>query len=347
MRLLVADTQFPKGHSKLNHHLLDLLAQVECIGEIKVLNYRHFYKRICSSIRYYNLPMLVFSKNAYVNYIFEFLNSVLVLLRCLTIRFDKIIFFTFNTLSFGILSLFIFKPIYLIHHNNTDHLLNKYKRMFFKLYMNKVNHIVFADFIRDYLISIGVKEGRISLLPHPLLSLSKDVKVYNECKEDDIYIALGHANDESLISELIEYEQSTHLLKSHNIKLVLRSASEFRELPESIEIINSYLSDEQYAYYYQIAKGVLILYSEQFRYRYSGALLDALVANKIVCGRSIPIMIHFSNKYPNCCVVFNNISDLVNKICCNSYRYEPEVYNDLLIHHNDLKISICLNEILL
>lgn len=58
--------------------------------------------------------------------------------------------------------------------------------------MNKVNHVVFADFIKDYLVSIGVSANRIFVISHPLPDLSFTSKMQNT-NGPNMYIALGHA----------------------------------------------------------------------------------------------------------------------------------------------------------
>lgn len=348
MKLLIADTKFPKGHLKLNIHLLQLFSQISVIDELKVLNYKSFYNiDKIENVLYYNVPILFFFKNAYLNYISEFVNTLIVLFRCLTIKFDKIIFFTFDTLPFFLLRLGISTPIYLFHHNNTDHLQNRYKRFFFKLYMNKVRHIVFADFIRDYLISIGVNKRLIYILPHPLPANLMNIHSTLPLNDETVYIALGHTNDEALIRELINYELVTHILERAHVKLIIRSTKEYCNLPPSIELINGFLSSKQYSYYYQIAKGVLILYSRFFINRFSGALLDALCAKKVIIGCNIPVIQYFHNRYPDCCIVFEDVLDLFDKLSSNSYRFNNDVYDDILFSFSDEKIEARLNEILL
>lgn len=302
MKLLIADTIFPRGHHCLNKHLLKILLQNDEITDIKVLNYHDYYVRCSNKMRSYDIAFLFKNKSAYIDYICQFLNSLLLMFRCIGIQYDKVLFFTFDTLSLSFLRLGFFKPIYLFHHNNTDHLLNKYKLKVFKTYMNKVNHIVFADFIKDYLISLGVDSNRIFVVSHPLPTSALVSKEIDIVSEDSVYIALGHANDERIIDNLIEYEKQEHRLEKNNIHLVLRSQKEYDKLPPSIDIVTDFLDEEQYRYYYKVAKGILILYPDCFKYRFSGALLDAFVARKKIIGRNIPIIQHYARKYSSCCI---------------------------------------------
>lgn len=348
MKLLIVDTAFPKGHNKLNNYLLNLLSEVEYIDSIKVLNYQNYYHNENKKIKCnYTIPLLLRCKKAYVDYLFQFINTLFVTIRCCAIKSDKVFFFTFDTLSSVLLCLGILPPIYLFHHNNTDHLQNKYKRAFFRLYMNHVKHIVFAEFIRDYLLSLGVDKDKVYVLPHPLLFSEKKVRSDLHDINIRVYIALGHANDEALIQELIASELQTRNLENNHVKLIIRSVSFHKDLPKSIEIINGYLSQEEYDYYYEMASGVLILYPEHFKNRFSGALLDALKAKKIVIGRNLPIVNYFHSKFPECCIVFNEIPDLINKLSCNSTAFDDITYEKFLSFYSDEKIKYKLNEILL
>lgn len=348
MRLLIADTIFPKGHCCLNKHLLEILLRNEKIAEVKLIDYQDYYANHSNKVTSYNVSFLFKSKNAYLNYICQFLNSILIVFLCLRIRYDKVFFFTFDTLSFTLLRLVICKPIYLFHHNNTDHLLNKYKRKIFKTYMNKVNHVVFADFIKDYLVSIGVSANRIFVISHPLPDLSFTSKMQNT-NGPNLYIALGHANDENIIHDLIEYEKQKHCLERNNIHLVLRTQNSFNELPLSINIVTGFLAEEHYIDYYRKAKGVLILYPDYFKYRFSGVLLDALVAKKKVIGRNIPIVRYYAQRYPSCCSFFEGVDDLMKKILLDNIalNVNEEVYTSFLSAHSDQVITSQLNEILL
>lgn len=348
MKLLIADTQFPKGHSLLNNRLLMLISQIDEIEEIKVINYKGYYVNDYRKVKYYSIPFLLFCKNfPILNYIFQFVNALIILLKCWNLKYDKILFFTFDTLSFSLFRWGTFTPIFLFHHNNTDHLQNKNKRKLFGLYGNRVFHIVFADFIREYLVGIGVKEELIFALPHPLLFSGMVFKPVLGIDCEKMYVALGHANDEKLIREIVEYEYRTHELEKRNIKLVIRSRQNFVYKPQSIEIVHGFLSEEQYQTYYYSASGILILYSTYFQNRFSGALLDAMCARKIIIGRNIPIVRYFAEEYPKCCFLFENVADLFIKLSSVSTGFDNCIYEKFINQHSDERIKSCLNEILL
>lgn len=349
MKILVADTQYPFGHQNLNNHIIKILSNISDVDMIKVLNYNEYYHKFNDpKISLLKLHYLLFCRNEYLRYILSFINAVILGIRLITIEYDKVVFFTFDTLSFGILRLFIRKPIYIFHHNNTDHLQNKYKYIFFKTYANNVHHILFADFIRTYLLKRGVKDSLLHTIPHPLpITSSHSI---SDKKETDgsikRFIALGHGNDESLISAIISYENKKRLLEFNKIELVIRSRQSSRNLPTSIKIISHYLTREEYDSLYTSATGVLILFSSNFKNRYSGTLLDAFYYRKNVIGRDIPIVQLFTQMYPKSCYVFKDEKDLVERLC-SKLDFDENEYNNFLSIHSDNSIQHCLNEILL
>lgn len=348
MKILIADTQFPFGHKMLNSHLLEILSQCEVVNELKVLNFRGYYSSVkYDNVKLYELSVLFSSKNVYINYLYQFLNVFVLFFRCIGLKYDRVIFFTFDTLPFFLLQYLLHKPIYLFHHNNTDHLQNKYKKLFFKCYMNNVNHIVLGDFIKKYLVNIGVNKDRIFILPHTLPYKTVPTQKLSKCKKDNkCFIALGNSNDEELLSEIIDYERVNHLLEINNIKLVLRSQIYRNDLPVSITIISNYLSRQEYEDFYTQCDGVLILYPLSFINRYSGIMFDAFCSRKIVIGRKIPIVQYFAEKYPNSCMLFESVDHLFNLLCHN-YTFDEKEFHSFVSFHSDGSVKSYFDDILL
>ena len=64
MKLLIADTIFPRGHHCLNKHLLKILLQNDEITDIKVLNYHDYYVRCSNKMRSYDIAFLFKNKKS-------------------------------------------------------------------------------------------------------------------------------------------------------------------------------------------------------------------------------------------------------------------------------------------
>lgn len=59
MRLLIADTIFPKGHCCLNKHLLEILLRNEKIAEVKLIDYQDYYANHSNKVTSYNVSFLL------------------------------------------------------------------------------------------------------------------------------------------------------------------------------------------------------------------------------------------------------------------------------------------------
>jgi hypothetical protein len=337
-KVIVFDTIFPEGHKELNEKFISFLASKT---EIIITNKNNYFSNINPKYgKTVKIPFFIsYRTNVFTNIIIYCINSFFGWISILKYRYNKVIFFTFDTVGFFfILPFFTGKRKYLFHHNNTDHLQNKYKKVIFRLYMNKVIHIVFADYIKDYLIKeIGTNPNNICVLTHPLIDNTIAKTDFTSNNLYKTYIGLGFANDEKNIEEILSYENSTHILKNNNIQLILRS--QIRELAsDNIKIIKGFLSKEDYDTYYNHACGLVILYPPSY-IRYSGALLYSLNAKKRVIGSNIPTMKHFTSRYPQNCICFDSVKDLfVKLIDYSDMPFSLDEYDAFLKFHNADKI---------
>lgn len=335
MKILIADTIFPKGHQRLNEKLISFLAEK---NEVIIINNRGYYtysKNKRSNIRECKLPLLANSNNFYLNSIKQLINSFILIVRCWFIKYDIVVFLTFDTVVFSVLRIgYINKKVYAIHHNNTDHLMNKLKMSIFKTYMNKINHIVFLPFIKEFLIKSGVFEHKISVLKHPITIIPNTIfSVLN--RNRILLTGLGHANDESYIQDFIKYEETTHILESNDIFVVLRSQIIEYDNGRSIKVIKGYLQREVYDTYYKDSDGILIFYPPFFQNRFSGVLLDSLANRKKVLGPDIPVIRHYSKLYPNCCNVFQDIEDLFAQVIEKNFIIPEESFKKFQKDYSD------------
>lgn len=266
------------------------------------------------------------------------------------IKPDIVLVSCFETISFAFFT-FLFgssKDIYIVHHNNTDELKNKIKRSFFKLYRNRVEHIVFEDFIKEYLVNrIGVKEENVYVVPHPLsINISDNMK--SSCNDTIDCLGISNSNDEDFIDDLINLEKQNSIFKKNGYKLVLRSKKqEFDN--GSLKVISGYLDREIYDAYYTSCKSVLVPLSKQFCYRMSGTLVDALSNGKIVLGSDVELINKYSEKYPSICKKFDSAEDFVNKlklISRGNSSIESEI-NKYQEHHSHENIAKTIKTIMI
>ena len=333
MPIYFIDTICPKGHIELNKKIIALMPN-------------KFRKVVINSNGYYNFREIKDASFINMNLI-NFKSRMLTifftqLFNYLKIRFvikDDVnqikVFTTFENVSF-IFAVLLFKKSkkVVFHHDNVDYLRIKYNRFFFKMYMNRISHFVFADFIKERLIEIGVDEKKVFVIQHPIPA--NETKI-SESPNENLYIGLGHASDNRIIKEIVAYENSTKILSQNRIKLILRS-NEFVFKSEVITIINKHLSNKEYNDLYLRAKGVFMFYPKTFEYRFSGAMLDAFRNKKNIIGTNIPIIKHFNNLYPEMCLYFNTIPELF-KLLITEQKDNTDCFNLFLYRHSDILIK--------
>lgn len=312
MKGIIVDFLFPKGHKELNKNIISYLSHVS--NNTVVVSEGYFKQELndINNITLKKIRELNPKENAILHRWFALKNMLDANKLLRWDKFDFVWINTFETITFAIGRKIIKnKKIFIVHHNNTDELSNKIKRFFFNRYKNKVNHIVFEEFIKEYLIKeIGVNDKQIFVIPHPLNHQKKEVSV--NC-ENILCIGLSNSNDESLITNIINKEEQSEIFRKNNIQLVLKSKGEHKDR-ESLKIIRGYIPEQQYDHYVQNCKFILVPFSTSYKNRTSGVIIDALSNGKIVIGSNIPIINSYADEYPNICYPFNDVDEIPNII---------------------------------
>lgn len=262
-----------------------------------------------------------------------------------TEKFDYIIAATFNTAIFS-LGRLLFKNLnrfYIVHHYNTDTLEKKKLNFLFSTYVNRVKHIVFEDFISDYLIKkYDLNDKDVLVVPHPLYKNNKTTSINKY-----ICVGLSNSNDEDLINLLIDIEVKEGIIQKRRLPIVLRSKT--RTFDNGyLKVIEGYIEKNEYDEYINNTSSVFLAFPKDFKYRMSGTLIDALSNGKIVIGTDIPLMRSYSKKYPKICYVIKNVNDIfeilkiINDI--NKEELEREFNKFENDHSKEKIISILENE---
>lgn len=348
MKILVADTVFPKGHKLLNNKLLSYLND----DEITVINSNGYYnKQLFPNYNFIDFEFDGENKISKTDRIREFVLNYR-MTKSLKIKdFDKIIYFTFDTINFAFELPFLkSRNVYLFHHKNTSELSNKTYRIIFKTYANRVNHIVFSKSIADYLIDeIGVHKDLVHVLPHPILMEVLEINKKAQSNKKNInWIGLGYGNDEYLIDEILNFEDKYHFLSKNNIYLTLRWSKPEKHL-DNIHVINGHMDIEDYKRLYNKSTGVLLLYPLNYTHRFSGALMDALACGKQVIGNDIPIVREFNSEYNSYCTAFTKVEDLLHLLKLKSLDTASLKSEDLIKfrkNHEDAQIKLKFRKIL-
>ena len=253
-------------------------------------------------------------------------------------EFDTVVFASYHNIMMLLCLLFRNKvgSIYIMSHNNLDNLsTSAFGKFIFGIYSKKVNHIVFADFIADYLESeYNIPKDRIISLPHPLnITEHDDLKLY-DC------VGISNSNDESWIEKLIELEKKEGVLSSSGNTVILRSKiHEYRN--KGLIVIKGYLSDEDYYQYINHARSIFLPFPTDFRYRMSGSIVDAFSSKSKVIGSRIPLFMAFEHKYPAICKTVVDVNEFIEVITAGrnvSNINEEEQFCDFLELHSQERI---------
>lgn len=224
---------------------------------------------------------------------------------------DYVFISTFDTLTFAIGKLFFknLDKVFLLHHLNVDELGNRIKRSFFNTYAFSVNHFVFEKFIKDHLVDLcNLKSEKVFILPHQMIQNEQKTN-----RNDYSCVGLSSSNDESFIAGIVEKEKRSNILKESNCRVILKSAV-VKFDNGALKVISGFLAQDIFNDYINNCECVFIPLPQNFRYRVSGTLIDALSNNKIVFGSDVPIVKWYSLLFPNICKIINTVDDFFKAV---------------------------------
>lgn len=307
MKMLFCEFLYPKTHTRSNRFYIDCLNQV--VDELHVMEPLNFYGKLEKNIKIHIIKDLQ-SKEGKLSFRF---NAIRYICRAIRIvkknQIDTIIVASCDYITFLMFYLFCSKKkICLIHHAEIDALeTNVVKRVLFSLYKNKIIHIVFEDFIKEYLNnSFLVPKSQIIVMPH---SLNENNCIDKSCMEYKM-VGLSSSNDEKIIQKIVQFEINTNYFKNKKSKIILKSKKiEFDD--GYLKVTKEYLSNIDYNTYISSAEYILIPFSSDFKYRESGTLMDALSNNKKVIASDIMLIREYKKKYPDICFVYYSLEDII------------------------------------
>lgn len=339
MKLMYMDLLTPKGHKIQNKRYINLLAKY---FDVYVTCPENWYNNSLNAHMIEDKDFLV-GKGKFKNRL-DSIRSFIKNYRLLkSIKPDYIFIASYDTITLAFVINFLIKKcnnrVKILHHNNIDETKNKIKRFFFKTYINKVDHIVFEEFIKEYLNkNYNIKQNSIYVLPHQL-------NIENNCsnnskKEVFDCVGLSQSNDDNIIYEIIKNEIKNETIKNSNIKIILKSKLyEFDN--GALKVFKGYLETKEYNNYIVNSLSFCMPFSVNFNNRMSGTFVDALSNNKVVFGTNIKLLKYYNKKYPHICNIFNNIEDLVvklSKVDINKNQYIEE-FLDFKYAHSDKVIE--------
>ena len=207
-------------------------------------------------------------------------------------------------------------------------------------YANKVNHIVFAPYIKNHLVTMGINSDRIYYLPHPI-----NLKSNYSSRKESFALSMGLESNDDLLKRLVQLEEDTSFLNDNEMTLTIRSKDLVVKDCKTINVISHFLSQKEYEDLYYRAKYAFVFYPHTYKYRFSGVIMDSLASGTIVIGNRIPIVEHFAKMYPNNCKCIDSISEIPSIISQNN-SYSKEEYDTFIKDFSDDTIKRSLQNII-
>lgn len=343
MKIVVFDTWLPQAHRKLYNSIIEILSRS---NSLIVINKNNYYDHVSDNIQYKTIPLLDLDHGGlWYKRFAHICNFLMARLSLLGMKYDKVLITTYHTRHFGWQRRWMGKsPIFLMEHYNVDDIAHPLMLNHYLSYANKVHHLVFAPFIGDYINSLGVDNCRIHFIHHPLFT--EDLNI-NSSKDNNYVKVLcpGLSNDELLMESIIEYERNHSILERNSIRLELRSNKDFDNVPKSIRLIKGFLSKEAYESLYNDTDLVLVTYPSSYRFRFSSVILNSMTKHKVLIGNNIDIVRYFSNKYPNNCLVFNNVEEFFD-IIVQKHAFNEDEREKFINEHSKESIEKEINAII-
>lgn len=341
MKILVLDMLYPRGHKSLSKALIRLLSR---FSDVFVVDYKNYYEGLTENDKIQKINIdsqLFFSKGAPLIHMASFYNLLLTKIKLQNINYDAIIFFSIsNTSYYYARKIFKDTPVFVFHHNNIDKLTKKKEFRLFQKYMNTINHIVFADFIKDGFESLtGINSNLVHVLNHPMDAdipndLNNQIEPEKKCIKT--FVGLGLSNDEELIDQLILLDKKID--EEVDAKIILRS-KEKKYSGKIVDIISGYLENDEYNRLYKNSEGCLVCYPRTFNLRYSGTFMNAMINKKVIISTDISLARHFNYQYPNNCIVAKNAEHIIEIVKGFNRKFDMSEYAKFMNAHGDNKIS--------
>lgn len=289
MKIVVVDPLSPFGHKDINRVLL---SSIVCDCEVVYIGSSSFADIVPQGVSFIPIDSSLFTigRNSLNNRwrLLKALRMISKIVRRLSP--DVIFFMSYETLTFSLLCRsFMTKSkqrrLYLMNHLNVDELSDSsIKRIAFKMIPKCFVHVVYEDFIKDY---IEEHYDRRSLtLPHNLNTYKlfykcDDFKYKSFFEAGNDYIVLapsGNIFDGDVIGEIINLDKDGYLVK-RGLKLFLKSKGLHYE-SNNLIIADTYLSESEYSFAFENSTYIFLPYDLRYKYRASGVYFDALTFSK-------------------------------------------------------------------
>lgn len=338
MKILYID---PVSHTEhINFNLLHLKAifsvtrDVDCVFRENYLN-----NTSLSSIKQeYEIPSSLCKKRkiALVNRFFYWLTLWYIRFKVDFKKYDYIILSYYDEIALFLS--FYPKNLLLINHINVSGLQSRLKFYFYNKLSKNNTQIVFEDYIKDYLISKGIKH--VKVVPHGVIDRyiiddSNVKRIFKHIFLKYKYVVFSPSSgssDEVFINTLLYSDLFKQFLTKNDILFVVKTNIKIDFEHENILVINTFLSNEDYRYLFLKSNLILISYPPTFKYRVSAVFFEAISNNKCMQLANIEAFDQYKKYLPSQ-FYFKNIEELISNI----YYFR---YNDIDTNYKSIESKL-------
>lgn len=234
----------------------------------------------------WEIPNNLFSAGKVLHIVFKIIMLCYIKFFLKVRKYDHVVVSCYETISLFFVP--FPKGTYIINHNNISQLSQKIRRYCFVKMAKRYINIVFDRHSKEYLNSMGVKNVIIS--PHGIIDPYKATA--NESNTNDKYnlvvFSPSYASmNEQLFEAMLNSEELSKFLENNNILLRIKYNKLIDTKTKNLEIINGYMSKDEYVSSFLNADIILVLYSSSFVYRSSGVLFEAIANGKKILASNI------------------------------------------------------------
>ena len=229
---------------------------------------------------------------------------------------DVVYISTYETRTFPI-GLFFFDKtsnIVVLENYNIDFLRYRSHKIAYKLFANRVHHMVYESYFGDYLVnSIGVKPELVHTVPHFYYPPYVNSLSYKDEGKRYDFVGLSGSNDQDVIGEIVEIESKEHFFENNRIRCYIKSSIHHYE-SDYLTVSNRFLSTEEYNALYCDSRAVLVLFPTSYIYRMSGCIVDAFSNHKQVISTNLELSKFYHSKYGSIILPCESSRDVLNQV---------------------------------
>lgn len=312
-RVLYIDPILQNGHVKFNKIYINKLNELDVIIDyIFVKGYEKNFNISYDKIIYL-IPSILFKYNygKFGNRICYLISLILVKFHCKFGVYDKIIFSSFEEISFYFSGI---NNSILINHVNFQNFNSNVKRFFLTRVLKKNKCIVFDLDTKNEVLKYGNFD--IIIKPHGFykqfnFKIDSSFTIKNkDLYNNFIFSPSSNSSDLYFLSSLLNSSYFLNFLKENKILFIVRSNIEI-EKNDNILMLNKYLTDQEYSHFFNLSDVILINYPKSFRFRTSGVLFECFEFNKPCLVSDLKGFRNYS-KHFNYNPFYNDIESLVN-----------------------------------